>query len=157
MIGSLIKAFAYTKAPKTTYAALHPKNAARLKKLEWDMKHAYAPRLTALGVAAVALPLGIVLGRLTAGRRSEPQRGPRVNPNARRTGWPDEVGARPDAREWDDDMPHGYETDAPRAHMQAKARARSTTGTTTRSTTTGTAPSTAPHPRDGGAGSTPGV
>lgn len=143
MIGSLLKAAAYSKAPKTTFTALHPKQAARLKKLEWDMKHAYAPRLTALGVALLALPIGIVLGRLTA-HRSEPQRGPRVNPNARRTGWPDEVGARGSRTAYQDETPRGYETDAPRAaargHFRTASRAGTTAETTVRTTATGTVP-----------------
>jgi hypothetical protein len=139
MIGSLLKATAYSKAPRTTFSVLHPKEAARLKKLDWDMKHAYAPRVAALGVALLALPIGVLLGRLTA-RRHEPARGPRVNPNVRRTGWPDEVGARGPAGEVDDHAPLGYEAAPPRP--AARGRPRSA-GTTARTTATGTAPTTA--------------
>lgn len=63
MIRSIAKTVAYSKAPRTTFAVLHPKRAARLKKMRYDLRHAYAPRVTALGVAAVALPLGYLLGR----------------------------------------------------------------------------------------------
>lgn len=63
MIRSIAKTVAYSKAPRTTFAVLHPKRAVRLKKMRYDLRHAYAPRVTALGVAAVALPLGYLLGR----------------------------------------------------------------------------------------------
>jgi hypothetical protein len=137
MIGSLLKAAAYSKAPKTTFAALHPKQAAHLKKLEWDMKHAYAPRVTALGVALLALPIGILLGRLTAGRGAPQGRGPRVNPNARRTGWPDEVSARAPI--------DGFHMEMEPARPAARDRVRTTTGTTA----TGTAPTTTPSMEKG--------
>jgi hypothetical protein len=63
MVRSILKAAAYAKAPKTTFAVLHPKKAVKLGKFRWDMKHAPAPRVSALGAAALALPLGIWLGR----------------------------------------------------------------------------------------------
>jgi hypothetical protein len=63
MIGAIIKAAAYSRAPKTTFAVLNPRKAVRLKKFGWDMKHAYAPRVTAIGAAAIALPIGLWLGR----------------------------------------------------------------------------------------------
>lgn len=63
MVGSLLRMVAYRKAPKTTFAVMHPGKALRLKKFRWDMKHAYAPRVTALGAAALALPIGLWLGR----------------------------------------------------------------------------------------------
>jgi hypothetical protein len=63
MIGTLFKAIAYSKAPRTTFTMLHPARAVRLRKFQWDMRHAYAPRVAALGVAALALPLGLWLGR----------------------------------------------------------------------------------------------
>jgi hypothetical protein len=43
---------------------MHPKQSARLAKTRWDLRHAYAPRLTAIGAAALALPVGILIGRL---------------------------------------------------------------------------------------------
>lgn len=65
MIGTLLKVFAYSKAPRTTFTMLHPTKAVLFRKLQWDMRHAYAPRITALGAAAVALPVGLWLGRKT--------------------------------------------------------------------------------------------
>jgi hypothetical protein len=66
MIGTLAKTYAYRRAPKTTFAVLHPKQAVKLRRLRWDMRHAYAPRVVALGTLAVAIPLGYVLGRKVA-------------------------------------------------------------------------------------------
>ena len=79
MIGAVLKAFAYYKAPKVTFSVLHPKKAAVLKKMQWDLGHAPAPRLTAVGAAAIALPVGLLLGRMgqrTAGPRRNPVRRP---------------------------------------------------------------------------------
>jgi hypothetical protein len=63
MVRSLIKLAAYSKAPRATFAVLHPGKALRVKKFGWDLRHAAAPRVTALGAAAIALPLGLWLGR----------------------------------------------------------------------------------------------
>jgi hypothetical protein len=63
MIGTLLRAIAYSKAPRTTFAVMHPGKAVRFRKFQWDMKNAYAPRVTALGAAALALPVGLWLGR----------------------------------------------------------------------------------------------
>ena len=63
MIGTLLKVFAYSKAPRTTFTMLHPTKAVLFRKFQWDMRHAYAPRVTALGAAALALPVGLWLGR----------------------------------------------------------------------------------------------
>jgi hypothetical protein len=72
MIRTAVKTYAYRKAPKTTFAVLHPKQAVRLRKMRWDMRHAYAPRVAALGVLAVALPIGYALGRLAGnGHRAD--------------------------------------------------------------------------------------
>ena len=64
MIRAMAKMFAYSKAPRTTFAIMHPKQSARLAKTRWDLRHAYAPRLTAISAAAVALPIGFLIGRL---------------------------------------------------------------------------------------------
>lgn len=71
MIGAIAKSVAYTKAPRVTFMALHPRTALRLRKMRYDLKHAYAPRVAALGVAAVAVPLGIWIGRRGNGRGPE--------------------------------------------------------------------------------------
>lgn len=71
MIRTLLKVVAYSKAPRTTFAVLHPGKAVRMKKFSWDMRHAPAPRVSALGAAAVALPLGMLIGRLRGRGGSE--------------------------------------------------------------------------------------
>jgi hypothetical protein len=68
MIGTLLKAIAYSRAPRTTFTMLHPGKAVRFRKFQWDMRHAYAPRVTALSAAALALPVGLWLGRKRADR-----------------------------------------------------------------------------------------
>ncbi|HEX6132902.1 MAG TPA: hypothetical protein VFZ24_02890 [Longimicrobiales bacterium] len=68
MIGTLLKAVAYSKAPRTTFSVLHPAKAVLFRKFQWDMRHAHAPRVTAIGAAALALPLGMWLGRKRARR-----------------------------------------------------------------------------------------
>jgi hypothetical protein len=67
MIGAIARTLAYAKAPRTTFTVLHPKRAVKLRKLKWDFRHAYAPRVAAVGAAAVALPLGFALGRMGGG------------------------------------------------------------------------------------------
>jgi hypothetical protein len=71
MIGKAIKYYAYLKAPKLAYSVMHPKNAARLAKTGWDLKHAWAPRLTGAAAMAVALPLGYVVGKKLAKPRAQ--------------------------------------------------------------------------------------
>lgn len=63
MISSIAKTVAYSKAPRTTFTVLHPKRAVRLRKMKYDLRHAYAPRLAAIGAMALALPLGYMIGR----------------------------------------------------------------------------------------------
>lgn len=66
MIRTIAKTVAYSRAPRTTFSVLHPKKAVRMKKMKYDLRHAYAPRLAALGALALALPLGFLLGRTTS-------------------------------------------------------------------------------------------
>lgn len=68
MLGSIAKTYAYSRAPRTTFTVLHPKTAARLVKMKYDIRHAYAPRVAALSAVAVALPLGYLIGRRGNGR-----------------------------------------------------------------------------------------
>ncbi|NLG61600.1 MAG: hypothetical protein GX539_05095 [Candidatus Cloacimonetes bacterium] len=68
MVGNLLKTYAYAKAPRATFMVGHPVKSARLAKMRWDMKHAWAPRVAAIGAAAVALPLGLALGRAMGAR-----------------------------------------------------------------------------------------
>jgi hypothetical protein len=78
MIRALIAGLAYAAAPKATFAVLHPRTAVELKKLPFDLRYAYAPRLTALAAAIVTLPLGVLLGRTLqhrgAGAGARPRR-----------------------------------------------------------------------------------
>ena len=70
MIGSLIKLAAYVRAPRATFAVAHPGKALRIKKLQWQFRHTEAPRWAAtagaVGALAVALPVGLMLGRRRA-------------------------------------------------------------------------------------------
>jgi hypothetical protein len=63
MVGSLLKMVAYSKAPRTTFALRHPVQALQWKKMGFDMRHAYAPRVSAIGALALALPAGYLIGR----------------------------------------------------------------------------------------------
>ena len=72
MIRALITGLAYAVVPKATFAVLHPRAAVELKKLPFDLRYAYAPRLTALAVAMVTLPLGVLLGRALEHRGAGP-------------------------------------------------------------------------------------
>ena len=75
MLGSLLKGYAYAQNPKLTFTTLHPVQALQLRKMQYDLEHAYAPRVTAIAAAAVALPLGVWLGRQwerAVARRREP-------------------------------------------------------------------------------------
>ncbi|HEV2147750.1 MAG TPA: hypothetical protein VGR37_10140 [Longimicrobiaceae bacterium] len=63
MIRSLLKLFAYTQAPKTSFAFLHPVKAAQVVKTPFDLRTAYAPRLTAVATALLVGPLAYRLGK----------------------------------------------------------------------------------------------
>lgn len=71
MIRTIAKTFAYTKAPRKTFAILHPKRAVKLRRMKHDIRHAYAPRIAAAGVAALAIPLGFLLGRKRNGASAD--------------------------------------------------------------------------------------
>lgn len=63
MVRTLLKLFAYAQAPKTTFSLLHPVRAAQVAKTPFDLKTAYAPRLTAIATALVVAPLAYRLGK----------------------------------------------------------------------------------------------
>ena len=84
MVRLVLKALAYGVAPRATLAVLHPTTAVQLKALPFELRHGLAPRVTAAAVAAVALPIGVLLG--IALEQSRAERG-----SSRR----DRVGARP--------------------------------------------------------------
>jgi hypothetical protein len=69
MIGNLLKMYAYSKAPKATFAVLHPRSTAKLAHARYDMRHSIAPRVSAVGAALIALPLGYLAGRLATRSR----------------------------------------------------------------------------------------
>jgi hypothetical protein len=55
----------YTKKPRTTFFLKHPIKAIRVARMRHDLKEAFQPRRVAigLGAAAVAVPLGLWIGR----------------------------------------------------------------------------------------------
>lgn len=67
MIRELLKMVAYSKAPRTTFSVRHPGTALRLRKMQWDLRHAPAPRVAAVGALAVALPIGFLAGKMSSG------------------------------------------------------------------------------------------
>ena len=67
MVGKLIKYYAISRAPRLAYSISYPKQAARLAKTGWDLRHAWAPRIAGVAGLAVALPLGYMLGRKRRG------------------------------------------------------------------------------------------
>jgi hypothetical protein len=71
VIKSLLKIAAYSKAQRTTFAVMHPKKTAKLVKFRWDIRHAYAPRVAAVGAALLALPLGLALGRMRSNHHTD--------------------------------------------------------------------------------------
>jgi hypothetical protein len=71
MIGTMAKILAYKNAPRTTFAVLHPRTSAQLAHTKYDLKHGYAPRLTAVGAALLAMPVGFLIGKLVTDRRTD--------------------------------------------------------------------------------------
>jgi hypothetical protein len=68
----VMKGIGYATAPKATFAALNPGKAAMLKAASWTFDHVTPSRrrrsrtrsaVTGIGAAAVALPMGVWLGR----------------------------------------------------------------------------------------------
>ena len=76
----IAKGLLYTAAPKLTFAALHPKKAAAGKATSWAMSQlGHKPRhhsnhlgMIGLGAAAIALPLGVLIGRRMNQPRTRP-------------------------------------------------------------------------------------
>lgn len=63
MLGTLLKLFAYSQAPRTTFAVRNPVKAAQWVKTPFDLKTAYAPRLTALAAVLLVAPMAYRLGK----------------------------------------------------------------------------------------------
>jgi hypothetical protein len=66
MLGKLLKVIAYKRAPAATFTVLHPIETAQWVKVPWDLRYAYAPRLTALLTALLVAPLAFRLGKRAA-------------------------------------------------------------------------------------------
>lgn len=63
MLGTLLKLLAYSQAPRTTFAVRHPVVAAQLVKTPFDLRTAYAPRLSVVATALLVAPLAYRLGK----------------------------------------------------------------------------------------------
>lgn len=83
-MNKLFKTASYLAAPKLTFAASNPKKAALLKAGKWAAGRVMPSRrrpsygmmaLKGLGAAAVALPIGMWLGRKVLGDRQTEQTG----------------------------------------------------------------------------------
>lgn len=63
----------YARGPKTTYFFTHPVKAIKIAKTRHDLKEAFQPRRLAigLGAAALAVPLGLWIGRKFGPSRME--------------------------------------------------------------------------------------
>jgi hypothetical protein len=69
MIGKMAKVVAYRNAPRAAAAVFNPRASARLAHTKYDLKHSYAPRITAVGAALLAMPIGFLIGRLLTSRQ----------------------------------------------------------------------------------------
>jgi hypothetical protein len=70
MIGKMAKVLAYRHAPRVMASIRHPGASAQLAHTKYDMRHGYAPRISAIGTALLAVPVGFLIGRLVTGRKS---------------------------------------------------------------------------------------
>lgn len=66
MLRPLLKLIAYTQAPLPTFALLHPVKGAQVVKTPFDLRTAYAPRITAIVTALIVGPLAFRLGKRAA-------------------------------------------------------------------------------------------
>ena len=101
MIGKILKAAAYMKAPKLTFVSLHPTTALRLRALPLELRYGYGARIGA-AVALVAFPLGLITGILISRKGSASRAGQPVVMRRRRTradvldaGQPEVIGTMP--------------------------------------------------------------
>ncbi len=65
MFGAMATVVGYARKPKATYYLRHPVKAVRIQRFRNDVKETFTPQRIALGLgaAAVAVPLGVWLGR----------------------------------------------------------------------------------------------
>jgi hypothetical protein len=68
MIGKIAKVMAMKHAPKVAASIMHPRASARLAHTKYDLKHGYAPRITAVGAALLAVPVGFLIGQMMTKR-----------------------------------------------------------------------------------------
>lgn len=82
MTKKIAKGFAYSAAPKLAFTAFNPKKAAFVKAADWAMDRVKPQRrrrsrsamaMKGLGAAAVALPVGMWLGRRFRGSEQQDQ------------------------------------------------------------------------------------
>jgi hypothetical protein len=73
MIGKMMKVLAYRRAPRTMAALAHPGASAALAHTKYDMRYGYAPRISAVGTALLAVPVGFLIGRLITRRGAAKQ------------------------------------------------------------------------------------
>lgn len=80
MLGAIATVVAYTRKPKPTYVLRHPVQAVRIMKFRHDVREAFTPGRIAvgLGVAALAVPLGLWLGRRASAGEPPPEELPRA-------------------------------------------------------------------------------
>lgn len=96
MIGTLLKLWAYSRVPRTTFVARHPLTSAQVVKTPFDFRTAYAPRISAAVTALVLVPLAYRVGkRVGAGALHGEARAP--TPGARVPGGSSVPGGLPPA------------------------------------------------------------
>jgi hypothetical protein len=68
MIGKMAKVVAYRHAPRAAATMFNPRASAQLAHTKYDLRHGYAPRITAIGAALLAMPIGFLIGKLMTSR-----------------------------------------------------------------------------------------
>lgn len=65
MLGAVATMVGYARKPKPTFFLRHPVRAVRIMRFRHGVREAFTPRRVALGLgaAAVAVPVGMWLGR----------------------------------------------------------------------------------------------
>lgn len=65
MLSGVKKLTRYSRRPKTTFFLRHPVKAVRIARMRHDVKQVFQPRRVAigLGAAALAVPIGLWIGR----------------------------------------------------------------------------------------------
>ncbi len=78
MFSGVKKMVRYSRRPRTTFFLRHPVKAIRIARVRYDMKEAFRPKRVAigLGAAALAVPLGLWIGRKFGPSRMEEMEAP---------------------------------------------------------------------------------